>query len=248
MSGEKRKRVVAVVQARSSSERLPAKVLREIAGEPMLARVVGRASRARRVDEVLVATSDRPDDDAVEALARARGFRCVRGSLDDVLDRFRKAAEVGEADVVVRITGDCPLIDPAVMDRVIETFLAADPPVDYASNVWPERTFPRGLDTEVFSREALEASAREAREPGHREHVTQYILRNPARFATVNVVGEVDHSRYRWTVDTPEDLELVQRIYGALPDANAGMEAVLGVLREHPEWAQINAHVEQKKV
>ncbi|MBX3196808.1 MAG: glycosyltransferase family protein [Labilithrix sp.] len=240
------RRVVAIIQARTSSVRLPGKVLRDIGGEPMLMRVVSRVRRAANLDDVVVATSKRPDDDAVADLANSRGVMCVRGELEDVVDRFRVAAEAMGADVIVRITADCPLIDSSVIARVIAAFLEGD--ADYASNVWPTRTFPRGLDTEVFSRGALERSARDAKEPSHREHVTQYILRGPVAFRTLNVVHAVDYSAHRWTVDTEQDLELVRRIYSELPTPCGGLEDVLAVLARHPEWLELNRRVEQKLV
>jgi spore coat polysaccharide biosynthesis protein SpsF len=241
-------RTVAVIQARCGSNRLPRKVLSDLAGQPMLARVVERVRAARLVDDVYVATSDGPADDPLEALARDRHWPLVRGSLNDVLSRFALAAETARADVVIRITADCPFIDPDVIDEVVQTFRDADPAVDYASNVWPTRTFPRGLDTEVFSRRALTASVEGATTVPHREHVTQYILQNPARFRTVNVEAKDDHSKHRWTVDTQEDLHLAQLLYGQLRAPQFRLADVLAVLARHPDWFEINSQIEQKKV
>lgn len=241
-------RTVAVIQARCGSSRLPFKVLSDLAGEPMLGRVVERVRAARLVDEVVVATSDSSTDDPLEALAIDRKWTLVRGSLNDVLSRFQLAAERTQADVVVRITADCPFIDPEIIDRVVAAFHAAIPSVDYASNVWPVRTFPRGLDTEVFSRRALESSARDATAQPHREHVTQYVLQNPSLFTTINVVADHDTSKYRWTVDTEEDLRLAQLLYGRLRAPQFRTADVLALLDQHPDWAEINASIKQKVV
>jgi spore coat polysaccharide biosynthesis protein SpsF len=245
---DRRPRTVAVIQARCSSSRLPNKVLSDLAGRPMLVRVVERVRLARMLDDVCVATSDRPDDDAIETMAREQGWTCVRGSLDDVLARYRLAAERTRAEVVVRITADCPFLDPEVVDQVVGAFFVARPPVDYASNVWPVRTFPRGLDTEVFSRQALETSAKAATLPSHREHVTQYILQNGGSFRTANVEAREDHSRHRWTVDTPEDLRLARLLYEQLPAPRFRTSDVLSLLVQHPEWSAINATIKQKQV
>ena len=255
----RRPKVAAIVQARMSSTRLPGKVLQEIAGEPMLRRVVDRVRAAAHdgrpmIDETLVATSDDPSDDALADWCEANGVRCERGSLHDVLARYHAAAVAASAEVVVRITSDCPLIDPAVTGEVVAAFLAADPPVAYASNLEPTRTYPRGLDTEVFSTAALQTAHREDADPAWREHVTQFLRRHPDRFPRLGVSGDTDHSAHRWTVDTPEDLELVRRIYGRfVPErgpapAAFGWRDVLALLEERPDWADLNRHVEQKKV
>jgi spore coat polysaccharide biosynthesis protein SpsF len=241
-------RTVAVIQARCGSSRLPRKVLSDLAGQPMLARVVERVRAARLIDDMYVATSDQPADDPLEELARVRGWPLVRGSLNDVLSRFALAAETARAQVVVRITADCPFIDPDVIDQVVQKFLDAQPAVDYASNVWPTRTFPRGLDTEVFSRQALTESMECATAAPHREHVTQYILQNPTRFRTLNLEFTQDESKHRWTVDTEEDLRLAQLLYGQLHAPEFRLADVLALIARHPEWSMINAQIEQKKV
>ncbi|QDT15553.1 cytidylyltransferase domain-containing protein [Alienimonas californiensis] len=256
---ERRPKVVAVIQARMSSARLPGKVLQPLAGEPMLHRVVERVRAAHHVDrpiidETIVATSNDASDDPLQAWCEERGVRCVRGSLHDVLARYQTAAVVAEADVIVRITSDCPLIDPSVTGRVIAAYLAADPPVAYASNTDPTRTYPRGLDVEVFSAEALGIAHREDDNPAWREHVTQFLCRQPERFPRTCVTADEDASAHRWTVDTPEDLELVRRIYDHFAaDGGVGPTAfdwrdVLALLAECPDWAELNRHVEQKKV
>ncbi len=235
---------VAIIQARTGSTRLPRKVLEDIGGEPMLARVVERAGRAARVHQVVVATSTAPGDDAIVALAETRGWHVHRGSEDDVLDCFQGAASTLPCDRIVRITADCPLLDPAVVDRVLEEL---DKGFDYASNTLEPRTFPRGLDVEAMTAETLDRAFREDRDPRWREHVTPYIYRHPELFRLGRVAHEEDLSALRWTVDTAADLELVRRIYAAVPP-EAGLAEVLAVVRAHPEWSALNADVHQKVV
>lgn len=230
------------------STRLPGKVRLDLAGEPMLARVVHRVQRARLLDEVVVATTTQSDDDAIAQLCAVRGWPCARGSLDDVLDRYFQAALARRAEVVVRITSDCPLIEPELIDQVVGAVLADPPHVDYASNVQPPRTFPRGLDTEVMRFDALERAWREDTNPTWREHVTPYLYRHPERFRIQGVFNAVDLSHLRWTVDTAEDLELVRRIYGFFGDDTFSWYDVLRLLEWRPEWLEINRSVEQKAV
>jgi spore coat polysaccharide biosynthesis protein SpsF len=239
---------VAIIQARMGSTRLPGKVLMDLAGEPMLARVVRRVQRARTLHAVMVATTVEPADDPVVDLCAAHGWPCARGSQDDVLERYHLAAQAAAADIVVRITADCPLIEPTVIDRVVEEFLAGQPGIDYACNWLPARTFPRGLDTEVFSFVALDRARREDHNPAWREHVTPFIYRQPTRFHIHGVTNAVDLSDLRWTVDTQEDLTFARRIYDWFGDDAFGWQEVLAVLKQHPEWLEINRHIEQKAV
>ncbi|RLC82174.1 MAG: acylneuraminate cytidylyltransferase [Chloroflexi bacterium] len=241
-------KTVAIIQAHMGSTRLPGKVLKDLAGEPMLARVVDRTRRTQTLDEVVVATTVQPADEAIVRLCAERGWPCFRGSEEDVLDRYYQAAVAHQADVVVRITSDCPLIEPEVVDLVVGEFLARQPEVDYVSNTLPPRTFPRGLDTEVVSFEALERAWREDENPAWREHVTPYIYRNPERFDCHGVTNEVDYSGMRWTVDTPEDLELVRRSYEHFGHDRFSWREVLAVLKERPDWLEINRHVRQKAI
>ena len=241
-------RVVAIVQARTGSTRLPRKVLADLAGAPVLERVLTRLGRCRRLDEVVVATTDLPGDDVLAELCRARGWPCSRGSEQDVLDRYYQAATAHDAEAVVRITSDCPLIEPAVVDRVVDEFLQRQPQLSYASNVIPRRTYPRGLDTEVFTFAALERAWREDKREAYREHVTPYIYNNPELFSVHCVEHEEDLSHLRWTVDTAEDMELVRRIYEALGGDDFTWDEVRALLDRHPRWSEINRHMEQKKV
>ena len=241
-------RTVAIIQARMGSTRLAGKVLLDLAGEPMLARVMHRVQRASLLDEVMIATTIHPADDAIAQLCAARGWPCARGSPEDVLDRYYQAARVSQADVVVRITSDCPLIEPEVIDQVIHEFLAHQPKADYASNVQSPRTFPRGLDTEVMRFDALARAWREDTNPAWREHVTPYIYRHPERFRLHDVVNAVDLSSLRWTVDTAQDLEFVRRIYARFGGDTFTWRDVLALLEQHPDWLEINRTVEQKVV
>ena len=241
-------RVVAIIQARMGSTRLPGKVLLDLAGEPMLARVVNRTQRVQALDEVVVATTMKSDDDAIVDLCDERVWPCFRGSEEDVLDRYYHAAIAHQADVVVRITSDCPLIEPEIVDRVVREFLDLQPRLDYACNVLPRRTFPRGLDTEVMLFDVLEQAWCEDRNPAWREHVTPYIQRNHDLFRIHGVMNGVDYSHIRWTVDTPEDLAFVRRIYDYFGHDRFSWREVLAVLEQHPEWLEINRRVKQKVV
>jgi len=234
----------AIIQARMSSTRLPGKVLLDLAGEPMLARVVARTQRAKTIDRTIVATTVEPEDEPIVALCRARGWAVSRGSRDDVLDRYYQAAVADGADPIVRITSDCPLIDPDVIDRVVERLNEG---VDYASNINPTRTFPRGLDVEVFTFAALAAAWRDAADSSSREHVTPFLYRHPERFHVALVESDrPETADHRWSVDTSEDYELMRRIHTHFKDKDFGWLDVLKLLDDHPEWIELNRHVAQK--
>jgi spore coat polysaccharide biosynthesis protein SpsF len=241
-------RVVAIIQARMGSTRLPGKVLMDLGGEPILVRCANRVARASLVDEVVIATTDSPADNAIAAASSTRGWACFRGSESDVLDRYYRAACNFEADVVVRITSDCPFIDTEVVNRVVAEYLTRTSHIDYVCNTFPRRTFPRGLDTEVFPFGVLDRAWREDRDPKRREHVTPYIWQHPDKFRIHGVVSEIDCSAMRWTVDTPEDLAFVRRLFMHFgQDAFAWRDAV-DVLRCHPDWLEINSHIQQKAI
>jgi len=233
-------KIVAIIQARMRSTRLPGKVLAEIAGKPMLWHVVRRVRRSKSIDETLVATSSGAADDAIAAFCRESGIPCYRGSEADVLDRYCRAARNSKADVIVRVTADCPLIDPQVIDRVVRRFLRGDS--DYVSNVL-RSTYPDGLDVEVISRAALEQAWRMARRSSEREHVTTFI-RNSGLFRLTNVENNIrlPSPEMRWTVDTPEDLKFVRRIYASFGrrSSNFGLDAVLELLEKHPDTMKLN--------
>lgn len=236
-------RVVAIIQARMGSTRLPGKVLADIQGHPMLWHVVQRVRAARSLDEVVVATTTEAADDAIGILCGQLEVSCFRGSEKDVLDRYYQAARQLEAEAVVRITSDCPLIDPEVIDKTVRAFLSED--ADYASNSLV-RTYPRGLDTEVMTFEALKTAWSEAHQHYERAHVTPYLYENPKRFKIVSVTNEEDHSAPRWTVDTPGDLEFVRAVYSRFKNERFLLEDALKLMEREPHLAQINRSVMQK--
>ena len=237
-------RVVAIIQARMGSTRLPGKVLKDVEGKTMLARVVERVKRSQLLDEVVVATTSNSADEIIVSECRWINVPVYRGEEWDVLDRYYQAALSYQSDIVLRITSDCPLIDPGVVDKVIVAFQLESP--DYASNVL-ERTYPLGLDTEVMSMSALARAWQEAKQAYERVHVTPYIYENPDVFRLLRVKGETDYSHYRWTVDMPEDLALVRAVYKCLGEQESiHWEGVVGFLEKNPEVAEINRDVRQK--
>ena len=239
-------KIVAIVQARMGSSRLPRKVLKDLGGATVLDRVLSRLGRSRLIHESLVATTIEPVDDAIVEHCERTGRKVFRGSEQDVLDRYRRAAEYRNADVVVRITADCPVIDPKVTDATIRAFL--DRRADYASNV-RVRTFPRGLDTEVMTVQALERAWRESTKAYQREHVTPYIYENPSQFKLHGIENDTDCSQHRWTVDTLEDLELLQTIYARFGGRDDfGWREVLELVEGDPSLTEINRHIAQKAV
>jgi len=229
------------------STRLPGKVLKPVLGKPLLAYQVERLRRVKQADAVVLATTSDDADQLLVRFATAHNLAWHRGSEEDVLSRYREAAEEAGADVIIRITGDCPLIDPIVIDQVITAFVEAQPDCDYASNTL-RRTYPRGMDCEVFAREALETANTEAVKAAHREHVTPFLYENADRFHLHSVEYASDHSHHRWTVDTVEDLALVSLILEHLYPKNPHftLEDCLNLLAQHPDWSRINAHVQQK--
>ena len=237
-------RIVAIIQARMNSNRLPGKVLEDICGKSMLSRVVQRVKCATSLDKVVVATSDTIVDDSVEKECHKLGVSVFRGSEDDVLDRFFQAAFVHKAEVGVRITADCPLIEPTIIDKVVQAFLSSD--VDYASNTLI-RTYPRGLDVEVISLLALTTAWKNSTKLYHRAHVTPYIYENAEVFKLLPVTNSSDWSKYRWTVDTPEDLQFVRRVYEIL-GANSLFRwtDVLKLCEREQSIVELNCHVKQK--
>lgn len=239
--------VVAIVQARMTSTRLPGKVLMPIAGRPMLSWQLERMRRASSLDRIVIATTTLASDDPVVALCEAEHFDVTRGSETDVLSRYVDAARRFDAATVVRLTSDCPLMDPALIDQAVQRFDLAG--CDYLSNML-QPSYPYGLAVEVMKAEALRAAGAEATHPQEREHVTPFIYWRPQRFQLESLTMSPDLSHHRWTVDTPQDFELVSRILAALyphrPDFTVA--DVLALLDQHPDWVKINAHVEQKAV
>ena len=239
-------RVVAIIQARMGSSRLPGKVLQDIGGSTMLARVVRRTQRAASLDEVIVATTVETDDEVIVAECKRLSVPVFRGDKEDVLDRYYQAAQAYHAAIIVRITSDCPLIEPEVVDQVVRACLDAQ--ADYASNTL-QRTYPRGLDTEVMTLSALELAWRQATEPYQRIHVTPYLYQHPDQFKLLSVTDDQDHSRYRWTVDTPDDLAFVREVYRRLDNDDAiRWTQVLDLLEREPALLRINTGVPQKEL
>jgi len=235
-----------IIQARMGSTRLPGKVLMNIGEQTMLKRVVNRAGRAKAVDRIVVATSTAETDDIIAEHVRALGVDVFRGDEEDVLNRYYLAARAYEASLVTRITADCPLIEPEIIDKVVIAFLDAYPKADFAANTL-QRTYPRGLDVEVVSFAALERAWREAEKPYQRSHVFPYIYKNPDKFNIISVTDEQDHSYMRLTVDAQEDLEFVRAVYSRFgnQDEVSWQEVVFAIERE-PELLKINKHVRQK--
>jgi spore coat polysaccharide biosynthesis protein SpsF len=237
-------RVVAIIQARMGSTRLPGKVLRDLGGKTVLARVVNRTRSAALVDEVVVATTGQPADVAIVKECERLAVACFRGDEADVLDRYYRAAKEFSADAVVRITSDCPLIDPELIDATIRAFL--DQKTDYATNALVV-TYPRGLDVEVFTAEALARTWGDAKEAYQRTHVTPYMYENPQLFRIASLTAEKDYGKYRWTVDTEEDMEVIREIYRHFPDGDGiRWREVVSLMENHPELAELNSNVRQK--
>lgn len=231
--------LLAIIQARHGSTRLPAKVLADIAGKPLLEHVIDRVRRCRHVQGVVLATTRLPEDDALQTLAVRLDVPVTRGDEEDVLARFALAAREHGASTIVRITADDPFKDPQVIDRVIEAFLESG--ADYASNAL-EPSYPEGLDVEVISLEALLRADREATRPFEREHVTPYVWERPETFSLVNVRHEgPDLSRWRWTCDTAEDLAFARAVYDHLWRENATftLAAILELLEQEPGLADL---------
>jgi spore coat polysaccharide biosynthesis protein SpsF len=242
-------RIVAVIQARCGSERLPGKVLLPLAGQPVLAHVVHAVRSASLVDDVIVATTESAADDALVPLARQLGVRLHRGPELDVLQRFVGALAGDPADVVVRHVADAPLVDPAIIDTVIGHYLKGG--CDYTASML-ERTWPRGVESEAISREALERSAREGTRPEDREHVTVYVRSHPDRFRLRNVraLPQETWPDLRLTLDTAADYHLLQAVFDALyqPGSIVRIGRVIEWLRSRPEIVALNAHIDQKPV
>lgn len=244
MIAARKPRVVCVSQARMTSTRLPGKVLLPVLGRPLLEYHLERLGRSRLLDQVVLATTVNASDDPLAALGAARGLTVVRGSEDDVLSRYALAAAAGDADVVVRVTSDCPLIDPQLVDQAVAAFLEGG--ADYCSI--DVTTYPRGLDCEVFSRVLLDEAHRLAADPYEREHVTPYIHMHPERFRLCRLVSPLPPLAYRWCVDEPGDFALVSRLIETLypGDPAFGWRDCVAAMQAHPHWQNLNANVLQK--
>lgn len=235
----------AFIQARMGATRLPGKPLLKVLGRPLLSYLIERLKRAKSLDEVIVVTSTSPRDDAIETEALKNGVKCFRGSEENVLERFYQAAQHYHPEVIVRITADCPLIDPAVIDAAVNSFKLG--PYDYVSNAL-ERTYPRGMDVEVFSFKALAESYLNAKENYEKEHVTPYIYRHPQNFVIGHQKQPENHSEWRWTVDTQEDFAVVSKLLASLypKKPNFTLHDLTTLFLQHPEWLAMNSHIIQK--
>jgi spore coat polysaccharide biosynthesis protein SpsF len=239
-----------IVQARMGSTRLPGKIMKKVLDKTLLEYQLERLLRVKHADQVLIATTDHGEERPIVELCHKLGVPFFRGPEHDVLARYYGAATAYEANVVVRITSDCPLIDPAVVDKVISFYLAHQGEYDYVSNTFPELTYPRGMDVEVFSFLALKEAYAEAVDQAEREHVTIFIKRRQEKYRIKNLPYKQDYSHYRWTVDTPEDFELINKMISALYPTNPNftLEDCLNLLAQHPEWTKINEQIKQKLV
>ena len=241
-------KVVIINQARMTSTRLPKKVMKEVLGKPLLEYQIERLQRVKLADQIVVATTINDTDQLIIDLCDRLSISSYRGSEDDVLARYHGAAIEYQADVVVRVTSDCPVIDPQVIDQVIQFYIDAYPKYDYVSNCLG-RTYPRGMDTEVFSFKSLDEAFHQATTQPDREHVTPFINLQPNKYNLGQVSYFENHSDYRWTVDTLEDFELIKRIIESLypfkPEFS--LQDCLELLSQNPEWKMINQHIEQKQ-
>jgi spore coat polysaccharide biosynthesis protein SpsF len=240
-------RTVIIIQARLGSTRLPNKVLKDLCGRPVLWHVVNRVKQAKRISEIIIATTTLPEDDTIEKFCQDNGIKFYRGSSENVLSRYFETAKKYNAETVIRITSDCPVIDPVLLDSMIEEYFKSG--ADYMSNSLV-RTFPRGLDVEIFSFALLEKAYREASKQYELEHVTPYIYQHPELFKLKNYANDADFSFHRWTLDTDEDYKLISEIYNELYPANNLFlwKDILKLFEMRPELIEINKHIEQKKL
>jgi len=238
--------VTAIIQARMNSTRLPGKIMKAVLGRPLLGYLVERLRRSSRIGDIVLATTISPEDDPVAVLAQELGVKVFRGSEQNVLDRFHGAATTFGVRHIMRITADCPLIDPELLDRLVAYYLSNE--LDYASNNNPP-TLPDGLDAEVFTVEALVSAHTHAALPSELEHVTPYIRNHPELFRTGNCSYHEDLSHLRWTVDEPEDFELVRGVIEFLYPGNRDFRTgdILDLLRRRPELGAINARFERNE-
>lgn len=242
-------KTVIIVQARMTSTRLPGKVLKQILGKTLIEYLVERLRRVKLADAFVIATTTNDTDEPIVELCGQLNVPVTRGSENDVLARYYEAAQLHQADVVVRVTSDCPLIDPVVIDSAIRFYREHGTEFDYVSNALTQ-SFPYGMAVEVFSFNLLEQAHREALAEPEREHVTPFIYTRPERYRIGHLIQADDQSHHRWTVDTPEDFELVRRITEALYPSKPAFDTqdILTLLEAHPDWPAINSHVRQKKL
>jgi spore coat polysaccharide biosynthesis protein SpsF len=239
----------AIIQARMGSSRLPGKVLKDILGKPMLWHVVNRLSKSATVKKIVIATTDKEADRGIIEAAQKLGVAYYAGSEDDVLDRYYRAAKEFHIDPIVRITADCPLIDPKIVDTVVRYYCDNNRKFDYVSNAVPA-TYPDGLDTEIFSFSALERAWKEAARKSEREYPTTHFWNNKDKFRLGNVVNKEDLSYMRWTVDGEKDFQFVQEIYMGLYKNGHEiffMDDIVNFLKVHPEIMSINQGIKRNE-
>jgi len=234
--------IIAIIQARTGSTRLPRKVLKEVCGKTLLEHEILRVKRAKLLNKIIIATTDKKEDDPIVEIAGKTGINFYRGSENDVLDRYYQAAKKHEASDIVRLTGDCPLIDPKIIDLVIEYYLKNKNLFDYVSNVRPA-TYPDGMDVEAFSFAALEKSWQAAKLISEREHVNAYIAKNLQIFRISNVENKKDLSHLRMTIDKEADWRLIFKIYSGLypNNHNFGLDDILAFLNKRPDLVKLNS-------
>ncbi|ARW08609.1 cytidylyltransferase domain-containing protein [Bacillus atrophaeus] len=242
-------KVTAIIQARMGSSRLPGKVLKKVLNRPLLEYQIERIKRAALIDDIVIATTTNAIDKPIVELSKRLSLTYYCGSENDVLSRYYEAAKISNAETVVRLTSDCPIIDYRVIDKVIKCYLDSNGQYDYVSNTL-QRTYPRGMDIEVFSASSLEKAYLESSLDYEREHVTPFIYLNPDRFNLANITYTENQKQHRWTVDTPEDFllisKIIEKLYPAKPDFS--LEDTLSLLNTFPEWSLLNARIEQKEI
>jgi len=240
-------KTIVIIQARMGSTRLPNKVMKDLCGKPVLWHVVNRLKHSKYISDIVIATTALPEDDAIQKFCEENNLKYYRGSSENVLSRYYEAAGKYEAETVIRITSDCPVIDPVLLDEMIVDFNNSN--ADYMSNSLL-RTFPRGLDAEIFSFKVLEKTYKEASKQYELEHVTPYIYQHPELFSLKNFANVTDYSYHRWTLDTEEDYKLLQEIYNNLYDEVKLFQwkDILKLVELKPELLEINKHIEQKKL
>lgn len=238
--------IAGILQARMGSTRFPSKVLKEIREKSLLELYVNRVRPSKRIEKIVIATTDKPADDQIERLASGIGVSCFRGNENDLLDRYYQCAKKFGVDVIVRLTPDDPFVDHEVIDKAVDIFLKEK--VDFVTNHF-DPTYPEGLDIEVYSFEAMEKSWKEAKLLSEREHVFPYIQNNPDKFKIINFKQEKDFSHLRWTIDYECDYEMTKIIYDCLYDKKPIFlqEDILTLLQAHPEIAEMNSHIKRKE-
>lgn len=237
-------KVLCIVQARMGSERLPGKVIKPILGKPMILHTLNRLSKSKYINELVLATSDLEKENELVEVVKEANYNVFRGSENNVLSRYKKTSDLFEGDIIIRVTGDCPVIDPIIVDNVISYFIMNE--YDYVRLDVPD-TFIRGFDVEVFSKEALNRTFKLAKEDRHREHVTLYMYENKDQFKIGYVKGEELYNKnYRLCVDTREDFKLITKIYEHFKDEFISAKEIIKYLDDNPELSKINVEVLQK--